>query len=98
MFYVYILANTHNTTLYVGVTNNLYRRVLEHKQKLDRYSFSAKYNLEKLVYIEDYETIVEAITREKQLKAGSRDKKVKLIEETNPNWNDLSSFWWENIT
>ena len=87
--FIYILTNTHNTTLYVGVTNNLQRRINEHKTKLNPKSFSAKYNLHKLVYFEAFDNIVEAIVREKQLKAGSRKKKVDLIISINPEWKDL---------
>ncbi len=87
--FIYIITNTHNTTLYVGVTNNLQRRINEHKTKLNPKSFSAQYNLHKLVYFETFDNIVEAIAREKQLKAGSRKKKVNLIISINPDWKDL---------
>ena len=89
-YYVYIMTNKNNTTLYTGVTNDLPRRVFEHKNKLAE-GFTRKYNINKLVYYEIYEDIYEAITREKQIKGGSRAKKVQLIEEKNPSWNDLSS-------
>ena len=88
--FVYILANKNNTTLYVGVTSNLVQRVQQHKDKHHPNSFSARYNVDKLVYFETFERIGEAIKREKQLKAGSRAKKVALIESTNPAWEDLT--------
>ncbi|KAB1067652.1 GIY-YIG nuclease family protein [Tamlana haliotis] len=87
--YVYIITNRNNTTLYVGVTNNLSRRIQEHKEKHDKKSFSARYNLNKLVYFETFQMIGDAIGREKQLKAGNRAKKVALIEDVNPEWLDL---------
>ncbi len=87
---VYILTNKNNTVLYTGVTNNLARRMHEHKLKLNPKSFASKYNIDKLVWFENYLDIVEAIAREKQIKAGSRAKKVKLIHDMNPHWEDLS--------
>ena len=87
--WVYIMTNTHNTTLYIGVTSNLAGRVMEHKQSFYPKSFTAKYNLHKLVYHESFDTIEEAIEREKQLKAGSRKKKIQLIEGINKDWGDL---------
>ncbi|MFL1896282.1 GIY-YIG nuclease family protein [Aquimarina sp. 2-A2] len=87
--FVYILTNKNNTTLYVGVTANLIKRIQQHQQKLNPKSFSAKYNLNKLVYYEAFQMIGDAITREKQLKAGNRAKKIALIETDNPNWCDL---------
>ena len=86
---IYIMTNKNDTTLYVGVTSNLKKRVYEHKQKIYPQSFTAKYNLHKLVYYEGFHSIEEAISREKQLKAGSRQKKIDLIKQFNPNWNDL---------
>src|SRR5688572_15399483 len=86
---IYILANRHHTTLYTGVTEDLYSRIVEHRTKKYPKSFSAKYNLNKLVYYETFHSIEEAIAREKQIKAGSRSKKINLIESTNPAWNDL---------
>lgn len=86
---MYILTNKNNTVLYVGVTNDLIRRISEHKEKLNPSSFSAKYNLDKLVYFENFYSIEGAISREKQLKAGSRIKKEKLIKGMNPEWLDL---------
>ena len=88
MYYVYILTNFSNTTLYIGVTNNLERRIYEHKNKLID-GFSSKYNLNKLVYFEEYELIEDAIKREKQLKKWKRKWKEELIEKKNPFWKDL---------
>lgn len=86
--YVYILTNVTNRVLYVGITSNLVKRIYEHQEKLIK-GFSTKYNLNKLVYYEVFEDINEAIKREKQLKAGSREKKLNLIEKTNPLFVDL---------
>ena len=88
MYYLYILTNDHNTTIYVGITNNIQRRIMEHKNHINL-EFSDKYNLHKLVYYETYSDINLAIKREKQLKAGSRKKKTILIESINPDWTDL---------
>jgi len=87
--FIYILTNKNNTTLYVGVTALLKERIIQHKEKYDSKSFTARYNLNKLVYYESYQMIGDAIGREKQLKAGSRAKKLALIESINPNWLDL---------
>jgi putative endonuclease len=87
--YVYIMTNQWGTTLYVGVTANLVQRVLEHIQRLHPHGFSARYNLNKLVYYEFYERIELAIAREKQIKGGSRRKKLDLINSMNPTWQDL---------
>ena len=87
-FYVYILTNKYNTILYIGVTNNLKRRVYEHKNKLVE-GFTKKYNINKLVYYEVFEDAYNAISREKQLKAGSRKKKLDLINKINKEWKDL---------
>jgi len=86
--YIYILSNKINSTLYIGVTGNLVKRIFEHKQKLVD-GFTKKYNMDKLVYFEQHESISDAITKEKQLKGGSRKKKIELIEKLNPEWNDL---------
>ena len=91
-YYVYILTNYNETTFYIGVTNDLQRRVFEHKNKLID-GFSSKYNLNKVVYFEITEDIEVAIKREKQLKNWHRDWKINLIKENNPNFNDLSSEW-----
>ena len=85
---VYILTNTHHTVLYTGITNNLTRRVLEHRIKAGSV-FTKKYNVDKLVYYESGNDVNWAILREKQIKAGSRKKKLDLINVFNPDWNDL---------
>lgn len=89
IYYVYILSNSNNNVLYVGITNNLLRRVSEHKDKLNKGSFSARYNIDKLVYYEEYDSVVVAIRREKQLKAGSKKSKVDLILKENQRFQDL---------
>jgi putative endonuclease len=85
---VYMMTNAHNTVLYTGVTNDLARRVYEHRQGLGG-SFTKKYNVNKLVYYEVGDNIHSAIAREKQIKGGSRKKKVALIDSLNPEWKDL---------
>jgi putative endonuclease len=85
---LYIMTNVHNRVLYTGVTNNLKRRVYEHKSGIGGI-FTRKYNVVKLVYYETGDNIREAIAREKQIKAGSRQKKVDLINSLNPEWKDL---------
>ena len=87
--FVYIITNKNSTTLYVGVTSNLPQRITQHKEKRYPKLFSARYNLDRLVYYESYQWIADAIAREKQLKAGSREVKEKLINSINPNWDDL---------
>ncbi len=89
MFYVYILTNRINRVLYTGVTNDLIRRMYEHRNHLDKTSFTAQYNVEKLVYYEETTSSRAAIEREKQIKSWSRKKKEKLIESKNPYWQDL---------
>ncbi len=86
---VYIVTNKNNTVLYVGVTSNLKQRILDHKNKKYKNAFSARYNCNKLVYYEHFPYLVEAIAREKQLKAGNRSKKLELINNMNINWEDL---------
>jgi putative endonuclease len=86
--FIYILTNKHNTTLYLGVTNDLRRRVAEHKLHIN-IGFTDKYNIEKLVYYEIHEQIYDAIQREKQLKKWRREWKDALINDFNPEWNDL---------
>ena len=88
-YYVYILTNAHHTVLYTGVTNDLIRRVFEHKHHLDKGSFTAQYNVEKLVYYEVTNDIESAILREKQIKGWNRKRKNKIIEIKNPKWMDL---------
>ena len=87
-YYVYLLTNEKNTVLYVGVTNDLKRRVYEHKEKLIE-GFTKKYNVDKLVYYEICESVEVAITREKQLKGWLRTKKNELVARQNPLWRDL---------
>jgi putative endonuclease len=87
-YYVYIMSNTNNSTLYTGFTNDLVRRVYEHKEKKVE-GFTKKYNLTKLVYYELFETPENGILREKQIKSGSRLKKETLINKLNPEWKDL---------
>ena len=89
MYYLYILTNKHNTVLYTGVTNNILRRISEHKN-FENESFTKHYNITKLVYYEEFTQVFDAIAREKQIKAGSRKKKIALIESINPEWNDLA--------
>jgi putative endonuclease len=85
---VYIMTNHTNTTLYTGVTSNLIQRVYQHRNGVVE-GFTRRYNLKKLVYFESYDSIVQAIEREKQIKAGSRKKKTMLIESVNPEWKDM---------
>jgi putative endonuclease len=89
-FYVYIMTNPRKTVLYTGVTSDLPRRVYEHKEKLVP-GFASRYNVTHLVYYEMAETAEAAIAREKQLKAGSRRRKVERINNMNPTWRDLSA-------
>jgi putative endonuclease len=91
-YFVYIMTN-HSRTLYTGVTNDLIRRVQEHKQKLIP-GFTKKYNITKLVYFEQTNDIQAAIQREKQIKGWLRAKKIALIESINPQWEDLSAEWY----
>lgn len=88
-YQVYILTNKNHTVLYTGVTSNLKERVIQHREKSNPKSFTARYNLDQLVYYEQFFDIGEAIAREKQIKAGSRQKKLDLINELNPEWEDL---------
>jgi putative endonuclease len=88
-YWVYIMTNRWNTALYLGVTNNIARRVVQHKSGKGG-MFTRKYNIGKLVYFEMTNDILSAIRREKQLKAGSREKKNALITSVNPDWRDLS--------
>jgi len=87
-YYIYLLTDKSNKVIYTGVTNNIKRRILEHKRKLNK-GFTSKYNCNKLVYYEEFQWINDAIAREKQIKAGSRQKKIDLINSVNPEWNDL---------
>lgn len=93
-YYVYMMSN-HSRTLYIGITNNLQRRVYEHKHKPIE-GFRSKYNCTQLVYFESTGDVRSAIEREKQLKGWLRAKKVALIESMNPEWDDLSKDWFIN--
>ena len=88
--YFYIMTNAHHTVLYCGATNDLYKRVQEHKNGMYTNSFTSRYNINKLVYFESFLLVADAFTREKQMKGGSRKKKIDLIESVNPEWKDLS--------
>jgi putative endonuclease len=91
-YFVYILASRRQGVLYTGVTNDLERRVYEHKHDLNR-GFTSKYRVHRLVYFESTDDISEAIAREKQIKGWLRSKKIALIEASNPEWADLSEGW-----
>jgi putative endonuclease len=93
-YWVYILASRKNGTLYVGVTNSLERRLWQHRHGTAVH-FTARYGVHQLVYFEEFRDVNNAIAREKQLKAGSRQKKIALIERKNPAWHDLSAGWFE---
>ena len=92
MYYVYILTNQYNTVVYTGVTNNLERRLYEHRNHLVD-GFTKRYNLNKLIYFETTSDVRSAIEREKQIKGWTRAKKNALIESVNPQWNDISFEW-----
>ena len=87
--FVYIITNKYQTVVYTGVTSNLPQRILEHREKRNPNSFSARYDVNLLVYYEQFQWIEDAITREKQIKAGSRQAKNDLIRSMNPTWKDL---------
>ncbi|MHC4536908.1 MAG: GIY-YIG nuclease family protein [Planctomycetota bacterium] len=87
-YFVYIIASKKNGTLYIGVTNNLLKRIYEHKKELVE-GFTQKYGVHKLVYYEIFKNIQDAITREKNMKKWKRKWKMELIEKCNPNWEDL---------
>jgi len=87
------MASKPNGVIYIGVTNNIEERVREHKNKIYPKSFTAKYNCESLVYFEEYENGENASVRERQFKKWKRDWKIKLIEEMNPSWSDISANW-----
>ena len=91
-YYVYLLSSKKNGTLYIGVTNDLERRMFEHKNKLVS-GFTAKYNVNKLMYFEDFQYVNDALKREKQLKNWNRQWKIDLIEKENKEWKDLSVDW-----
>ena len=92
-YYVYILANKRNTVIYTGVTKDLIRRVYEHRHHLDSDSFTAKYDVTRLVFYEATADVRAAIEREKQIKSWNRARKNRLVESLNPQWEDL----WESI-
>ena len=87
--FVYIISNQYNTVLYTGVTSELRARIWEHKSKYYPGSFTSRYNCDKIVWYESFQRIEEAIEREKQIKAGTRKMKERLINDINPTWNDL---------
>jgi putative endonuclease len=95
-FYVYLMASLSGT-LYVGFTNDLERRVYEHKTNFNK-GFTQKYSCHKLVYFEEYNDVYEGIAREKQIKRWRRKKKEALIKTTNPSWDDLSKDWFDDQT
>ena len=88
-YYVYILATNDNRVIYTGITNNLLRRIYEHKNRLDPKSFTSRYHVHKLVYYEYTGDVTAAIEREKQIKSWNRNRKNKLIESENPHWEEL---------
>jgi putative endonuclease len=91
-YYSYLITNWNNKVMYVGVTNNLERRIYEHKNKMVK-GFTEKYNVRKLVYFEDTKDVIAAIEREKEIKKWRRQKKDQLVNSSNPNWKDLSLEW-----
>jgi len=92
-YFVYINTNKTHNVFYTGVTNNILNRNEQHKSQKDKQSFTAKYNVNKLVYYETFNNIHDAITREKQIKGGSRIKKIALINKLNPMWKDITLDW-----
>ena len=88
-YYVYIMTNSFGNVIYTGITNDLIRRVYEHRNHFEKNSFTSRYNLEKLVYFETTSDVQSAIEREKQIKSWNRKRKNKLVESRNPNWEDL---------
>ena len=92
-YYVYIMTNRRHAPLYVGVTNDLMRRVHEHRNKLVK-SYASKYNITMLMYYETTENVESAIAREKQLKGWLKERKIALIESVNPKWRDLALEWY----
>jgi putative endonuclease len=93
-YYVYLLSNWNNKVLYIGVTNDLERRIYEHQHKLV-HGFTEKYNVNKLVYYEQANDVISAISREKELKKWRREKKNALVNGVNPEWRDLSLDWYK---
>jgi len=94
-FYVYIITNKNNTTLYIGITDNLKRRIYEHKNKMVD-GFSKRYNLKKLVYFEETPDVRVVISREKQLKNWHKEWKLNLIKKNNPTFKDLAADWFKD--
>ena len=92
-YFLYIITNKKEGVLYIGITNNLERRIFEHKNKLVK-GFSSRYNLDKLVYFESFQYINEAIKREKNMKKWKREWKINLINENNPNWENIAENWF----
>ena len=92
-YYVYIMTN-RSGTLYIGVTNNIKQRVLQHKNKLIE-GFTKKYNIDRLIYVETFRDVNSAIAREKTIKGWLRKKKIELIKVANPDWKDLSENWYD---
>lgn len=97
LWFVYMMANKLNGVIYIGVTDDLVLRVQEHKTKVFKNSFTAKYNCDKLVYFEELQNGNEASTREKQFKKWKRDWKINLINDMNPSWMDISLNWGNNV-
>ena len=95
-YYVYILASQRNGTLYIGMTNDLQRRVFEHKTGVIK-GFTQKYGVTTLIYFEEFQQVEQAIERENNLKKWKRAWKLTLIEKENPNWNDLAKDWYDNL-
>jgi putative endonuclease len=91
-YYSYLITNWNNKVMYVGVTNNLERRIYEHKNKMVK-GFTEKYNVRKLVYFEETKDVIAAIEREKEIKKWRRQKKDQLVNSSNPTWKDLSLEW-----
>lgn len=94
-YYVYFMVNKNDTVIYTGVTSNLEQRVFDHKVKRYPKSFTARYNCDKLVYYEEFCDVQKAIHREKQVKRYHREWKESMIEESNPDWKDLSEGWYD---
>ncbi len=96
IYYVYILTSQRNGTIYIGMTNDLKRRVYEHKTGIKK-GFTQKYGVSMLVYFEEFQQVEQAIEREHNMKKWKRNWKLKLIEEDNPYWNDLAKDWYDDI-
>jgi putative endonuclease len=97
MYFVYCLTNKHRNVLYIGMTNDLVRRVYEHKMKQVP-GFTKKYNVSRLVYFEETPDVVAAIAREKEIKKWRREKKNVLVTAANPEWKDLSEWWYGDLS